>query len=135
MSTILERMAALREKAQAEQLGMQSELATTPTPLFVSLEIVAKSYQESMLNYMEGARILEEWLTTPDTQLVHSFVDANDIPSIPDFLSGYYCNELAKIPARYNGAVVAPYNLASYAHYHKELVHFFLIKAGYRYEP
>lgn len=135
MSTLLERMQAIRAKANTDT---KSDLAATPTPLWVFVEIYSKANRECYLNYMSGAKILEEWLTTPDTPLVLSEELADNSKRFPTFLCSYEFYELNKVTSRYkqNVAKLGLQEALDLKVAHEyAILHYLLTKAGYSYDP
>lgn len=89
------RLAALKAEANT---SIKSELEAVPTPLWVVLCIFTKAEKECSINYMQGLKALEYWLTTEQEAIALS----NLIPIVlPKHFITYELNRVVEIISRY----------------------------------
>jgi hypothetical protein len=134
MTTLLDKIAALRQQLAEQDTSIQSELLDVPTPLWVFTILAYKAEHESYLNYMEGAKALEEWLTTPATPLYPTYLEPRAGLSR---LGTYTTGQLADIASRYSTNVSKGLDAALQARAvcHTNILHYIITQAGYTYEP
>ena len=102
MSTsLLERMAELRQRQADIDPCPRSELATTSSPLSLYLAIYSKANHECYINYMEGAKLLLNWLAPAGTPLdyqVELYPAIEDTSyKVPRLMRGYETGEICSL--------------------------------------
>lgn len=91
--SLSERMAAIKAAANT---STTSELVTVPTHLYVLLELYNKARTECYPDYMEGFKVLLDWLCPTAAQLqVPTDIDLK----VPPLANGYEQNQVANIIA------------------------------------
>lgn len=87
----------------AERLALLKE-PTIRTPLYVFLHIYYKAQHECYIDYMHGAKLLYQWLSTPEVPIDYQEALYLQISNSNYFLSciadKYTVNKLAEILAR-----------------------------------
>jgi len=88
-TTLAERFAALKE----DPTNMRSELVTVRTPLPVLLELYNKSSHDCYIDYMEGFKLLLDWLCPTAEQLyIPSYPSIKNVPAL---FGGYETSAVA----------------------------------------
>lgn len=72
----------------------------TPTSLKLFLDLYSKAERECNLNYMEGAKALHAWLTSPEYPVL-TFTVTRPVQTCPSILGSYKIGELAGIITDY----------------------------------
>jgi hypothetical protein len=128
MST-LSRLQALKEQNNTSMVS--ADAVNIPTPLWAYIEICIKAKREVSLNYMEGAKCLEAWLTTPVMPLE---VQPVAKVSLSKLVNSYELEALISITSRYKDlipkiGVDAALKVAEL--YRSNALNYVLRKAGY----
>ena len=101
-----------------------------PTKLSTFLTLYSKARQECYIDYMEGAKLLHSWLTSPlnpDIIFTSSYIDSKS--SIPEMLVNYEILELAKILSDYK----SNYDRDKLNIHIHAILDFYIQEAGYKY--
>jgi hypothetical protein len=87
--------------------------AQIPVPLYVFITIYNKATRDCYINYMEGAKILHDWLTDKGKIPLELPADTPET-RVPRLLKGYEMQQVINIinPDKYHRIERAIYNIA-----------------------